>query len=116
MAEAVLTRCSSDPSPGPSGGRRIGSCDTHSEPAIDGLAPTLRTAFVLREVEGLSTAEAASLLEISEAALKVRLHRARIALRCALEQRAGEAVGALYAFGAERCDRMVAAVLRRVAP
>lgn len=114
-------RSSSDPvfersEPGPE--RRAQNWELRHalQAAIDGLAPTLRTAFVLREVEGLSTAEAASLLEISEAALKVRLHRARIALRCALEQRAGEAVGALYAFGAERCDRMVAAVLRRVAP
>jgi RNA polymerase sigma-70 factor (ECF subfamily) len=52
--------------------------------AIGALPAALRTAFVLRDLEGLSTAEAAQALGISEAALKVRLHRARLALRVAL--------------------------------
>ena len=51
------------------------------EDAIGSLAPALRAAFLLRDVEGLSTAEAAEALSISEANLKVRLHRARLALR-----------------------------------
>lgn len=49
--------------------------------AILQLPDSLRTAFVLRDVEGLSTAEAAAMLDIGESALKVRLHRARTALR-----------------------------------
>lgn len=49
--------------------------------AVAALPDTLRTAFVLREIEGLSTREAAAELGISESALKVRLHRARLALR-----------------------------------
>lgn len=49
--------------------------------AILQLPDSLRSAFVLRDVEGLSTAEAATILGIGEPALKVRLHRARIALR-----------------------------------
>jgi RNA polymerase sigma-70 factor, ECF subfamily len=49
--------------------------------AIAGLPESLRLAFVLRELEGLSTREAAALLGVSESALKVRLHRARLALR-----------------------------------
>ena len=52
--------------------------------AVLGLPDTLRAAFVLRDIEGLSTAEAASVLGITETALKVRLHRARLALREAL--------------------------------
>jgi RNA polymerase sigma-70 factor (ECF subfamily) len=51
------------------------------EAAIATLAPPLRAAFLLRDVEGLSTAEAAEALEITETNLKVRLHRARLALR-----------------------------------
>lgn len=51
------------------------------EEAIAALSPTLRAAFLLRDVEGLSTAEAAEALGITEANLKVRLHRARLALR-----------------------------------
>jgi RNA polymerase sigma-70 factor (ECF subfamily) len=51
------------------------------EEAIASLSPTLRAAFLLRDVEGLTTAEAADALSVSEANLKVRLHRARLALR-----------------------------------
>ena len=50
------------------------------------LPPLLRAAFVLRDIEGLSTREAAIALEIGEPALKVRLHRARLALRTALRR------------------------------
>lgn len=52
--------------------------------AILALPDTLRTAFVLRDIEGLSTKDAAAALGIAESALKVRLHRARLALRSAL--------------------------------
>ena len=52
--------------------------------AVLGLPDTLRAAFVLRDIEGLSTAEAAAALGVTETALKVRLHRARLALREAL--------------------------------
>jgi RNA polymerase sigma-70 factor (ECF subfamily) len=41
------------------------------------LSPLLRTAFMLREVEGLSTGEAARTLGVSENTLKARLWRAR---------------------------------------
>lgn len=49
--------------------------------AIEQLPETLRTPFLLRSVEGLRTKEAAQRLGISEAAFKVRLHRARQELR-----------------------------------
>jgi RNA polymerase sigma-70 factor, ECF subfamily len=84
------------------------------ESAVDALPETLRTAFVLRDVEGLSTADVSVVLEISETALKVRLHRARRALRRDLELRAGEAAATLWQFAGLRCDRTVAAVLQRV--
>lgn len=45
----------------------------------------LRSAVVLRDVEGLSSEEAAAVLEITVASLKSRLHRGRLALRDALE-------------------------------
>lgn len=54
------------------------------ERAIMQLPERLRSAVVLRDVEGLSTAEAAAELGITEAALKVRLHRARLALKAAI--------------------------------
>lgn len=51
------------------------------EEAIHKLPPSLRAAFVLRDIQGLSTQEAAEVLDISPGALKVRLHRARLQLR-----------------------------------
>jgi RNA polymerase sigma-70 factor, ECF subfamily len=44
---------------------------------LEELSPLLRSAFVLREVEGLSTGEAAKELGVSENTLKARLWRAR---------------------------------------
>ncbi|MCC6614819.1 MAG: sigma-70 family RNA polymerase sigma factor [Anaerolineae bacterium] len=49
--------------------------------AIDTLKPDMRAVFLLRDVEQLSTAETAQILGISNEAVKVRLHRARLALR-----------------------------------
>lgn len=49
--------------------------------AISSLSPTLRAAFVLRDLQGLSTREAADVLQISEPAIKTRLLRARLQLR-----------------------------------
>ncbi len=51
------------------------------EAAIAALPTSLRAAFLLRDVEGLSTAEAAEALDLTAVNLKVRLHRARLLLR-----------------------------------
>jgi len=51
------------------------------EQAIAQLPDTLRTVFVLREIEGQSTEETAEMLGIGLSATKVRLHRARLRLR-----------------------------------
>jgi RNA polymerase sigma-70 factor, ECF subfamily len=49
--------------------------------AIHELPVGLRAAFLLRDIEGLSTAECAHIQELTETACKVRLHRARLRLR-----------------------------------
>ncbi len=49
--------------------------------AIDRLPPSYRTVLLLRDIEGLDTAESAAALGISANAVKIRLHRARQALR-----------------------------------
>lgn len=54
------------------------------EQAILTLPASARAAVVLRDIEDMSTADAAAELGISESALKVRLHRARQSLRAAL--------------------------------
>jgi RNA polymerase sigma-70 factor (ECF subfamily) len=51
------------------------------EAAISTLSEDLRTAVVLRDVQQLSTEEAADVLSISIPAFKARLHRGRLALR-----------------------------------
>ena len=48
---------------------------------IDRLPPSYRTILILRDIEELDTAEAAEMLGISANAVKIRLHRARQALR-----------------------------------
>jgi RNA polymerase sigma-70 factor (ECF subfamily) len=80
------------------------------EASIDSLADAYRPVFVLREIEGLTTAETAEALGLSEDVVKTRLHRARAMLRAALA-RDGRRAGDLLPFGFERCDRMVASVL-----
>jgi RNA polymerase sigma-70 factor (ECF subfamily) len=53
----------------------------HLEQGLELLPPNLRTAIVLRDVQGLSNEEAAEVLEISVSSLKARLHRGRVLLR-----------------------------------
>ena len=55
------------------------------EEAILALPMEYRMPLVLRDVEGLSTADACAVMELSEAAFKSRLHRARLAVRSAVE-------------------------------
>jgi RNA polymerase sigma-70 factor (ECF subfamily) len=49
--------------------------------ALDKLPPEYRAVFILRDIEGFSNAETGESLGISVAAVKSRLHRARLALR-----------------------------------
>ncbi|HYC90075.1 MAG TPA: RNA polymerase sigma factor [Thermoanaerobaculia bacterium] len=82
---------------------------------VEALPDAFRAVFVLRDVEGLSTAETALSLGISEDLVKTRLHRARTQLRDNLYRRGGVTLESLYAFGNARCDRVVDAVMARLA-
>jgi RNA polymerase sigma-70 factor, ECF subfamily len=53
--------------------------------ALAQLPPDLRAAVALRDLEGLSTEEAAAVAGVREAAFKSRLHRGRMQLRALLE-------------------------------
>ena len=77
------------------------------ERAVDTLSVPNRTVFVLRSVEGLSTAETADCLKISEEAVKTRLHRANEALRLWLAAQVGDAVQDAFRFYRPRCDAVV---------
>jgi RNA polymerase sigma-70 factor (ECF subfamily) len=61
--------------------------------AIEELPETYRTVLLLRDIEGLDTDHAARALDVSANAVKVRLHRARQALRTLLDRRFREAAG-----------------------
>ena len=59
---------------------------------IDALPEGYRTVLVLRDIEGLDTEETANVLGLSVNATKIRLHRARQALRALLAPHFGSAV------------------------
>ena len=84
------------------------------ESAVEKLSDDFRTVFVLRAVEGMSGAEAAECLGIPEETVKTRLHRARGRLQELLIESIEPALPSLYEFHLSRCDRVVAAVLRRI--
>ncbi len=83
--------------------------------AIDALPENFRTVFVLRHVQELSTEETAQCLDINEETVKTRLHRARALLRRMLLEELEPSLGNVLPFEAPRCDRVVAAVLARIA-
>ena len=81
------------------------------ESLVDDLPDPFRMVFVMREVEGLTTAETAASLSINEDTVKTRLHRAKRLLRDKLDRRLGPAAADIYPFHLSRCDRVVAAVM-----
>jgi RNA polymerase sigma-70 factor (ECF subfamily) len=85
------------------------------EHAIDQLPEGYRVVFMMREVEQLSVAETAACLELSEENVKVRLHRAKAMLRESLVTQIERASSDAFPFLGARCDRIVAAVLERIA-
>lgn len=83
--------------------------------AVDDLPDDLRTVFAMRMIEELDTRDTACCLDLTEANVKVRLHRARALLRERIDAQIGVEVRQLYQFGGARCDRIVRAVLARLA-
>lgn len=84
------------------------------EEAMLALPQQYRTVLMLRDIEEMSTAEAAEVLELSEENVKVRLHRGRSMLRRQIFQRLGATTKDVFPFMGERCDRVVRNVLRIV--
>lgn len=84
------------------------------ETAVDSLPDIYRSVFMLRDVEGISTAETAESLDISEEAVKVRLHRARSMLRREIYLQTGAGTAAAFEFMGARCDQMVSTVMEKL--
>jgi RNA polymerase sigma-70 factor, ECF subfamily len=70
-----------DDAPGPDDRAATADLAARAAKALGELPPDAREVVVLRDVQGLSTKQAAELLGISEGAVKVRLHRAHARLR-----------------------------------
>lgn len=84
--------------------------------AVEALPDPLRAVFCLREIEGLSSEETADSVGITVENVRVRLHRAKAALRQKLDDRIGREVRRLYLFDGARCDRVVESVFARLDP
>lgn len=84
------------------------------EARIDELPDHYRAVFMLRGVEGLSFAEIASTLGLTQATVRVRFMRARRLLRAALHQDIDVSAGNAFSFAGARCDRIVAGVHARL--
>lgn len=73
-----------EPGPGPAGQAERGDLQRALERAVRDLHPDYRAPLVLRDIEGLSTDEAAAIMGLKPAAFKSRLHRARLTVRDAV--------------------------------
>jgi RNA polymerase sigma-70 factor, ECF subfamily len=84
------------------------------ERKVDELPENYRIVFVLRSVEELSVDETAEALGIPEETVRSRHFRAKNLLRESLARELNLAEPDLFEFGGDHCDRVVAAVLRRI--
>jgi RNA polymerase sigma-70 factor (ECF subfamily) len=76
------------------------------EAAIDDLPEVYRPVFVMRQVEEMSTAETAEVLNLPQDVVKTRLRRARALLREKLQAAVGPLGREAFRFAGERCHRM----------
>lgn len=83
--------------------------------AIDELPILYRAVFIMRALEGISTADTARMLNVSQEVVKSRLHRARNQLRQALRPVTKLAASDVYPFHLLRCDRVVGSVMSAMA-
>ena len=84
------------------------------ERATDDLPDVYRLVFVTRVIEGMSVEETAELLGIKPETVKTRLHRARLLVREQLDKQIGPVLMDAFPFAGRRCERMTAAVIKRL--
>lgn len=82
------------------------------ERSLAAIPEDYRLVFSLREMNGLSVAETADILQISESNVKTRLSRAKTMLRTELERSYTEAE--IYEFNLIYCDDMVNRVMEKI--
>jgi RNA polymerase sigma-70 factor (ECF subfamily) len=81
------------------------------ENAVDALPSEFRAVVMMRIVEQMSIEETANLLDIPQATVKTRLHRANERLRTTLGTEFAALLEGSFPFGGARCERMTQAVL-----
>jgi len=84
------------------------------ERAVSRLPDAFRSVFVLREIEDMSVAETAQALDIPEATVKTRLHRARRHLQDQLDPELRNVFGGAVEFAGADCEGLTAKVLARL--
>ena len=82
------------------------------EKAIESLGDKYRLVYVLREIEGMRIAQIAEYLHLSEANVKVRLHRSKKQIKEVLYQQCVK--GKVFEFGSTKCDLLVRRVLATI--
>lgn len=85
------------------------------EAAIARLPEDFRMVLVLRDIEGVSLAETAEILQIPIATVKTRAFRARRLLRADVESRFGAALAGALQFAGANCQRITQRVLHALA-
>src|ERR687898_522212 len=83
---AETAHAAADPAYGPEQAAEAGELQAFLAGSIRRLPPDYRAPLVLRDVVGLSNQEVADILELSLAAAKSRVHRARMQIRAELER------------------------------
>jgi len=84
------------------------------EHAIDELPEPFRLVFITRVIEEMNVEETAALLDLKPETVKTRLHRARAMLRENVEKKIGPVILNAFPFAGQRCERLTAAVLKRI--
>jgi RNA polymerase sigma-70 factor (ECF subfamily) len=84
------------------------------ERATDNLPDNYRMVFIARVIEGLSIEETAEVLGVRPATVKTRLHRARVLVRKELDDQIGPVLLDAFPFAGRRCERLSAAVMKRL--
>lgn len=92
----------------------VGELGQLLEEAVLDLPDQYRTVIMLRDIEELSTAETAAVLDLTEQNVKVRLHRGRAMMRDRLFARVGVGGKNAFPFMGNRCDRVVLGVFARL--
>ena len=106
VSSAKKSRSEADTAPDPERAVLAREVRALLEAAIEDLPEVYRPVFVMRQVEEMSTAETAEVLNLTQDAVKTRLSRARALLREKLQAAVGPLGREAFRFAGERCHRM----------